>query len=131
MARRRAFLMSMFAAPTAATFVLPTQPAHAALSQCTSGGYYGCAWDGTSYSSSFWGINGTGGPGPGFYCQMSDLGPWNNRISSYRNNTTYSQQMWTSTSFAGSRQSFGANGNYSTVTYNNNYESWKGSCNPL
>lgn len=125
--------MSMLAALTAAAFVLPAQPAEAALSQCNNTGAWGCAWDGTSYTSTFWTIVSiSAGPGPEFNCQLQDLGSArNNKFSSYRNNSYASQTMWTNKLFAGSKQSFSGNSNYSTLTYNNDYESWKGHCNPL
>lgn len=133
MANRRTRVISMTVALTAAAFVLPAQPAQAALSQCNNTGAWACAWDGTSYTSTFWQISGgTAGPAPDYNCQLQDPGSSrNNKISSYRNNTYASQTMWTSTLFAGSSQSFSANSNHSTVTYNNNYESWKGHCNPF
>ncbi len=123
----------MLAAFTVAAIAFPAQPAQAAVSDCYGSGAWACAWDGTSYTSTLWKISGgTAGPGPDFNCQLQDLGSArNNKFSSYRNNTFTGQTMWTKKLFTGSKQSFSGDSNYSTLTYNNDYESWKGHCNPL
>ncbi len=102
----------------------PVDRASASIGQCYNSGAIGCFWDWTHYRGPIWRIR-TGFTG---YCQMSSLNSWNNRISSYRNNTFRAQRMWTRTNFRGAQQYFSANGNYYVVSYSNNYESWKGYC---
>lgn len=105
----------------------PAPQANAAESQCWNAGATGCMWVDITYSGSFKGLMSTFTG----YCQLQSLDGWNNVVSSYRNNSTSKQYMWTGQYFTGSSQTFSQQQSYSTVTYNDNYESWKGYCTAL
>ncbi|MFV0406557.1 MAG: peptidase inhibitor family I36 protein [Propioniciclava sp.] len=109
----------------------------AALNQCYKSGAVGCGWNDTNYRSSFYAIPQQDPPSPfRNYSKSACSNPLfhyaaRNKFSSYRNNTIWTQTLYTKPWFRGRWESMKGQTNYPRLRFNNNHESMRGFCSDL